>query len=692
MAMLSLSSPQNLKVAEMAIFFDKLPTILVLAVMVGIFVALRRHIKSPRLHLWIAAWGLIFVHFFVQIFEPADGNLTPLTFMIDLGCLQLSALYFIASLTSFFEDRRLTFSLLTLTGLPALAYTAGQAYDLNWRWLYISCTAIIFYGTLFFVVMRRKFAATFFIWAPIVAATGTVAMVRAWHGNYDFGYLAILTLGFAFPGFLFYRRYPRWSPGVVTSAGGFLLWGAVFPVGHMMEIWAPSLKINPELWNTPKFFVAFGMILTLLEDKSEFLRSARRREQKLNRQLQKFSSITSRLLSGVDVNSVCSEIAAAIRETSTFDRVVIILSNDGRNLFCAGNAGYEGDAKNLIEHKCNEVWKFDDLVEACTIGQRLGERSVILQPEQMEKYGQVPSHASFGPSAHWVKGNQILVLLRSTRGAHVGCIGLSDPRDVTRVNAEELTKIELLAGDLAVTVDNATLHRQLARAEKLAAIGQLVAGVAHELNNPLTSIVGYTELISDDIPEGPTRQKLDKMLREAQRMKRIIENLLRFARQNSLAKKSANLEMLLQDVLALREYHLHNHDIEVQVQIEPGLPAVALDEDQFKQILLNLLNNSIDALEGFSRKRIRIEASCNNGRVMLCFDDNGNGFTDLNRVFDPFYTTKPVGKGTGLGLSICYGIVKEHGGEIHAENLEPHGARIALELPVEVAALAAQGT
>jgi signal transduction histidine kinase len=105
---------------------------------------------------------------------------------------------------------------------------------------------------------------------------------------------------------------------------------------------------------------------------------------------------------------------------------------------------------------------------------------------------------------------------------------------------------------------------------------------------------------------------------------------------------------------------------------------------------LNLLNNSIDALEGNSQKRIRIEASCTNGRVTLCFDDNGYGFADLNRVFDPFYTTKPVGKGTGLGLSICYGIVKEHGGEIHAENLEPHGARISLELPVEIANFAAQ--
>ena len=674
----------------MTILFDKLPTILVLAVMVGIFVALRRHVKSARLHLWITAWVLIFVHFFVQLFEPVDGNLTPVTFMIDLGCLQLSAIFFIASLTSFFEDTRLTVSLLVLTGVPAMTYTAGLAYELNWRWLYISCAAIIFYGAPLFVVLRRRLIIQILLWAPIVAITGTVAIVRAWHGQYDFGFLAMLTLGFALPGFLFFRRYSHWTPGVVTSAGGFLLWGAVFPIGQAMSVWAPNLKVNPELWNTPKFFVAFGMILTLLEDKSEFLRSAGRREQKLNHQLQKFAGITSRLLSGEDVNSVCNEIAAAIRETSTFDRVVIILSHDSRNLFAAGHCGYEGDAKNLIEQKCNEVWKFEDLVEACTVGQKLGERSVMLRPEQMQKYGQIPSATMYEPSRHWVKGNQVLVALRSMRGAHVGCIGLSDPRDVRRVNAEELTRIELLAGDLAVTVDNAALHRQLARSEKLAAIGQLVAGVAHELNNPLTSIVGYTELISDDIPEGPARQKLGKMLREAQRMKRIIENLLRFARQNSLAKKSANLEVLLQDVLALREYHLHNHDIEVQVQIEPGLPHVALDEDQFKQILLNLLNNSIDALDGNSRKRIRIEASCNNGRVMLSFDDNGNGFTDVNRVFDPFYTTKPVGKGTGLGLSICYGIVKEHGGEIHAENLEPHGARIALELPVEVATFAAQ--
>jgi len=672
----------------MAIFFDKLPTILVLAVMVGIFVALRRHVRSARLDLWIAAWVLIFVHFFVKVFEPADGNMTSTTFIIDLGCLQLSALFFISSLTSFFENKRLTLNLLAITSVPVMGYTVGEAFDLKQRWLYIACSVILFYGTPVFVALRRKLTIDFVLWAPVVVITGTVAIVKAWQHHFDFGFFAMLTLGFALPGVLFCRRYPRWSPGVVTSAGGFLLWGAVWPIGALLDAWAPHLNVNPELWNTPKFFVAFGMILTLLEDKSEFLKSAGRREQKLNYQLQKFSGITSRLLTGVDMDVICHEMVLAIQETSTFNRVVIILTNDGRNLFAAAHCGYEGEAKKLIEHKCSEVWKFDNLVEACTIGDRLGERSVLLRPEQMEKYGQVPSDTKYEPSRFWKKGNHVLVPLQSLRGAHVGCIGLSDPRDVTRVNAHEMTKIELLAGDLAVTVDNAALHKQLARAEKLAAIGQLVAGVAHELNNPLTSIVGYTELITDDVPAGPARQKLDKMLREAQRMKRIIENLLRFARQNNLEKKSANLDTLLQDVLALREYHLTNHDIEVQVQIEPGLPHVALDEDQFKQILLNLLNNSIDALEGNSTKRIRIAAACNNGRVVISFDDNGPGFGDVNRVFDPFYTTKPVGKGTGLGLSICYGIVKEHGGEIHAENLDSGGARIVLELPVETTLLA----
>jgi signal transduction histidine kinase len=669
----------------MANLFDKLPTILVLAVLVGIFVALGRHVKSERLKLWTTAWVLIYCHFFVGLFEPPDRNVSASVFLIDEGSLALSALFFIASLTSFFENKKVTIGFLTLTGLPVAGYTAGLAFEWDHRFFYAACLTVLFFIVPVGLALFRKLTTDAMFWMPVTLTVAVFAVWRAWHHDYDFGFLAALTIGFALPGLLYCRRYRRWSPGVITSAGGFFLWAAVFPVGAYLAGHAPQLRINPELWNTPKFFVALGMILTLLEDKSAFLKSASERERKLNRQLQKFSGITSRLLTGVEAVSLCPEIAEAIIETSTFQRVSIILSTDARSLFVAGYAGLDADAGRLLDYKCQHVWKVEQIAEVCRAGARLGQNSFLLRPAETDKYSPIPSTRHFEPNPYWENGSVVVVPLPSTRGTYLGCMTMDDPRDVTCVTAEEMSKIELLASDLAVTIDNSALHRQLARSEKLAAMGQLVAGVAHELNNPLASIVGYSELLTDEITAGAPRQMLDKMIRESRRMKRIIENLLRFARHGTLEKRSANLQDLVHEVLALRGYHIRENNVDVHVLIEPDLPQVALDEDQFKQILLNLLNNSMDALEGVRSKRLRIEAVHRDDRVILSFDDNGPGFSDTNRVFDPFYTTKPVGKGTGLGLSICYGIVQEHGGEIHAMNLEPSGARVVLELPIHAA-------
>ena len=669
----------------MASLTDKLPTILVLGVLVGIFIALRRHVKSPRLNLWIAAWGLIFIHFCVQLFEPDDGNLSPLLFILDQGSLQLSALFFIGSLTSFLESRKLTAALLTVTGLPVLGYVFAEAYDCHWRSVYIVCSALLFLGTPLFVVLARKPSFKSSIWIPFVAGAGCISIAHAWRHEYDFGFFAVLTLAFGMPGFLFFRRYTRWSPGVITSGGGFLLWATVFPLGQWLYLSHPTLHINPELFNTPKLFVAFGMIVTLLEEKSEYLKAANRREHEISNQMQRFASITSRLLNGSNLIGLCQEIAQALNESSTFRRVLVLLSNDGKTLFVAGHAGADSATLALVQQNCAKVWRLESLPGIYQRGGRLGETSVLVRAPFLKGYATVSSDIEYPQDCTWQNGDKVFIPLQSARGAIVGCISMDEPRDPARVNADELSNIEMLAGDLAVTVDNAALHRQLVRSEKLAAMGQLVAGVAHELNNPLTSIVGYSELMADEIQEPASRQKLEKMMREAQRMRRIIENLLRFARQNSVEKKSANLEAMLNDVLSLREYHIRSNGVAVQIEVEPQLPQVAVDEDQFKQILLNLLNNAIDALEGGREKRIHIHASRRDDRVVLHFDDTGPGFTEPHRVFDPFYTTKPVGKGTGLGLSICYGIVKEHGGEIHATNLQPRGARVALELPVHTA-------
>ncbi len=183
------------------------------------------------------------------------------------------------------------------------------------------------------------------------------------------------------------------------------------------------------------------------------------------------------------------------------------------------------------------------------------------------------------------------------------------------------------------------------------------------------------------------RDRLDKLVNEGRRMKRIGENLLRFSRQKPVDRQSVELAAVVEEVLALREYYVRTRGLEVLVEISENVPRVAVDEDQFKQILLNLINNAIDAVESEAgAKRIVIRARPQAGRAVIEVEDTGPGFADVNRALDPFYTTKPVGKGTGLGLSICYGIIKEHDGEIRLENLKPHGARVTVELPLSEAA------
>jgi two-component system NtrC family sensor kinase len=170
---------------------------------------------------------------------------------------------------------------------------------------------------------------------------------------------------------------------------------------------------------------------------------------------------------------------------------------------------------------------------------------------------------------------------------------------------------------------------------------------------------------------------------EARRMKRIISNLLRFSRQGARETQSVQLSPLAQDVLALREYYTRTRNIRIELEIAPDLPSLAVNEDELKQILLNLVNNSSDALEGMpGSKQMSIRAYQSGLRVVIEVEDNGPGFGNLNRALDPFYTTKPVGKGTGLGLSVCYGIVKERSGDLRIENVEPHGARVTIELPL----------
>lgn len=661
---------------------EKIPTVVTVAVLVGIFLALKRHSHSARLQLWMVAWFLIFTHFVAQMLEPATGDVSPYLLAIDLGSLQAAAVAFVASVSAVAEDRGKRTLMLLVTGLPSVAYAILASYDLHARWPYVLCLSACFIGGILFLFWVRKFS----VYAVSIALVGSAAVVwairAALRGSFDEGLTALLGLGFALPGVFLCRNYWRASPGILTAAGGFFCWGAVFPVGMLLDHIAPHANVPAELWNTPKMFVAFGMILAIVEDKSESIKNMQRQERALNHQLERFSTITSQLLSGATVDLLCNEIASAITEVSNFQRAVIELDCGSHGLRVAGASGLPPAELAQLQEK-SRLWTTDTIKDFCTRGREIGPKSFLLSAPEAAKYDPLKSSLSYDSNPYWNTGDELLVPLCSARGGYLGCIALDDPRDVEAVNAHELARIELLAADLAVALELKSLQSQLIRSEKLAGLGQLVAGVAHELNNPLTAVMGYGDLLSDDVPAGPPREKLDKLVNESRRMKRIVENLLRFSRQSTMDRQSVDLAPVVKDVLTLREYYAHTRGLEILADIRSNLPRVAVDEDQFKQILLNLLNNAIDAVENVEGpKRITVRAFARGNRAIVEVEDTGPGFNDLNRALDPFYTTKPVGKGTGLGLSICYGIIKEHDGEIRLANLQPHGARVTVELPL----------
>lgn len=271
-------------------------------------------------------------------------------------------------------------------------------------------------------------------------------------------------------------------------------------------------------------------------------------------------------------------------------------------------------------------------------------------------------------------------------------------RSMREFSAADISLLIAVGSQVASAVDRSRLYEetrqayenlrrtqeQLLHSEKLAAVGQLISGVAHELNNPLTAILGYSQLLTSGGDVGPQAlDYVDKLYKQAQRTHRIVQNLLSFARQHKPERVPVRLNAIIEDTLALRDYDLRMSQIRLHLDLSQDLPQVPADPHQLQQVLLNLINNAVDAiLEVATEGDLWVRSGTDSNDVFVEFQDSGPGVKDASRVFDPFYTTKPVGKGTGLGLSICYGIISEHGGNILVRNAPQGGAIFRIELPL----------
>jgi PAS domain S-box-containing protein len=229
------------------------------------------------------------------------------------------------------------------------------------------------------------------------------------------------------------------------------------------------------------------------------------------------------------------------------------------------------------------------------------------------------------------------------------------------------------------------LEEHLSRTEKLAALGQLAAGVAHEINNPLGGILVYSYLLLEDLdPGAPERTQVEKIVREATRCKEIVQGLLEFSRYMPSKMIPLSINAILEEAISLVEDHLMFQSIQLIQELDPHLPAVFGDKSKLEQVFINLLMNGGESVQGEGRLTVTTEAAQGGELVLIRFSDTGPGIPEhlLSRLFDPFFTTKEVGKGVGLGLSISYGIIQKHMGRIYVERTGTEGTVFVIELPV----------
>ena len=231
-------------------------------------------------------------------------------------------------------------------------------------------------------------------------------------------------------------------------------------------------------------------------------------------------------------------------------------------------------------------------------------------------------------------------------------------------------------------------ENQLIQAAKLAAVGEMAAGVAHELNNPLTTVAGFSELVLEDLPpESTQRGDLEMVLREAKRARSVVRRLLDFARQSESVRVRADLNEIIEDVAALTNHLLESNNIHFEMRLGKNLPWVLIDRDQIKQVVLNLLHNALHAMPQGGELSLRTQKRQKNKAkwVTMVVQDSGEGITahDLARIFEPFFTTKADEGGTGLGLAVSYGIVTDHGGFIDVQSSPEEGACFTVWLPIE---------
>lgn len=438
-------------------------------------------------------------------------------------------------------------------------------------------------------------------------------------------------------------------------------------------------------------------------------RCERRIREELEAYAQLDASLTQSLNSGLNVmdskRALARRVCKTVAEKSVFTRVTMLLRDAEGRFACMGSVGTD-DLTLAALHEWGEGVVADERAGRMSVAARAGTQAHAAKSFQIalgewEKFQ--PELASWRLAGkkerrRWRRG--VIAPIRGQNGSMAGAIAVcADGPELDGVGLETgwtagLTRamgpIEALAARLAVATDNEGLTERLLRAEKLAGLGQLAGGVAHALNNPLTAVLGFAELIAETTGDPRVKQDAETILAEALKMKETVSRLVEFWRPSSGSDETVDLLLILNDLAGKCTRQLTQRGVALEVSAGDQVPPVRGNSARLRQVIEHLLNNAAQAIATASPREevagghaIRIAISSDERAVKLVVSDSGPGFREPGKVFDPFYTTKGPEEGSaGMGLSICYGIVREHEGEITAFNLHPHGAAVVVELPL----------
>jgi signal transduction histidine kinase len=415
--------------------------------------------------------------------------------------------------------------------------------------------------------------------------------------------------------------------------------------------------------------------------------AARREEQKLRDEMDAYAGLDPAVGPRESPRALAKRVCATVVKHSAFRQVAMLMRDAESRLHVVGSAGVDDlmaleingwvarfarerrnattTAERLTSFPVTLAW--DEVFDASRPLSSRGLRQVMILP-LWSQVGEMLGALVVWPSPEG-------------RGALAETLRPGVPK---RAVAERvLLPLEALTQKLGRAVDVVQMSERLARAEKMAGLGQLAKGVAHELNNPLTAVLGFAELIVATTSEQRVREDAVAIAGQAMRMRDTVGSLLRIWRPVAQTDSTVDVARMLRGLVEGVKLEMKRRGVKLELQVEGDACLVRGDDERLLEVFEHLLNNAAQAVAGRGEddRSIRMAVSCADDNVRVVVTDSGAGFVEPARVFDPFYTTRQTGKGQGMGLAVSYGIVREHGGEISAFNVHPHGAAMVVELP-----------